>query len=97
MSKRTFDQNYCKVINELTNIINDYQSGNINTTLSNFITIIDNLKPEDFALYGKTICHILIDIQQLERWNEDSKEEKKIVKKKNFKTKNETIPEKNKK
>jgi hypothetical protein len=39
----------------------------LKTHLSELEALVDALRPEDFAVYGRDLCHVLIDIARLKR------------------------------
>ncbi|OHT11658.1 hypothetical protein TRFO_03869 [Tritrichomonas foetus] len=63
------DKKYIRCLNRMKSIVDLYESGTISVSLEEISGLIDRLKPEDFALYGNRICHILIDIAQHEKFN----------------------------
>ena len=63
------DQKYIYCIHKLKEILKEYESGSFSSSLAEISCIVDDLKPEDFAVYGKPICHMLIDVAQHERFN----------------------------
>lgn len=63
------DEKYIYCVHRLKEILKEYESGSFVSSLSEISGIIDCLNPEDFAVYGKTICHMLIDVAQHERFN----------------------------
>lgn len=68
MQKKS-DEKYIYCLHRLKEILKEYESGSFISSLAEISSIVDGLNPEDFAVYGKTICHMLIDIAQHERFN----------------------------
>lgn len=62
------DQNYIYCIHRLKEILKEYESGSFTSSLAEISSIVDDLQPEDYSVYGKTICHMLIDVAQHERF-----------------------------
>ena len=66
MSKKPCHLNlkYIKTINRDKEIMDDYSNGTFNSSLGEIYYLLDRLKPEDYALYGKSLCHLIIDLTQ---------------------------------
>ena len=73
MSKRAshLSLKYIKSINRIKEIMDNYANGTFNTSIGELYYLLDRLKPEDYALYGKSLCHLLADIAQHNRFKDD--------------------------
>jgi hypothetical protein len=60
-------EEYIAKVVRLSEILEQPPEVSLNTNLSELEEIVDGLRPEDFALLGKSLCHLLIDIASVKR------------------------------
>jgi hypothetical protein len=60
-------EDYIAKVVRLSEILEQPPEENLGTRLSELTDIVDALRPEDFALLGRQLCHLLIDIASVKR------------------------------
>jgi hypothetical protein len=58
---------YMVKLARLGEILDAEPESRVSTHLGELEAIVDSLRPEDFAVYGKHLCHLLIDIARVKR------------------------------
>jgi hypothetical protein len=60
-------EGYIAKVVRLSEILEQPPEESLGTRLSELEEIVDSLRPEDFALLGKRLCHLLINIASVKR------------------------------